>query len=87
MLKVYLGHRAVAIYNVDGELFATTDNCTHETASLSEGTLNGHEVTCPKHNARFDVRTGKALCFPAVVGLKRYSVRVEDDDVFIGPPA
>ncbi len=55
----------IAIYNVDGEYFATCDTCSHEEASLTEGWLDDDVVTCPSHGAEFSVRTGEALSLPA----------------------
>ncbi|MET7640776.1 Rieske 2Fe-2S domain-containing protein [Streptomyces sp. NPDC005438] len=76
----------VALYRVDGEFFATSDTCTHEKWSLGEeGELEGHEVVCTLHNARFDVRDGRPLCFPAVLGLRRYPTRVAEGQVYVGP--
>ena len=67
-VKVYeLGDRAVAVCNVDGELFAIDDVCTHDEASLDQGFLEGCEIECPRHGARFDVTTGRATALPAVV--------------------
>ena len=68
----------IALCNVDGEFFATTDVCSHDEASLSDGELFGHVVECPLHGARFDVRTGKALSLPAVYPVKTFEVRVLD---------
>jgi nitrite reductase/ring-hydroxylating ferredoxin subunit len=64
----------------DGEFHATSDTCTHEKWSLGEDSdLEGTEVLCPLHMARFDVRTGKALCLPATEPLATYAVEVDDD--------
>lgn len=72
------GH-AIAIYRQNGQLFATQDRCTHAMASLSEGWLEGYEVFCPVHDARFDIRTGQALCFPATDPLVTYEVVANDN--------
>jgi nitrite reductase/ring-hydroxylating ferredoxin subunit len=79
--RVVADDREIAIFNVDGELFATDDICSHEEASLSEGELDGHVVECPLHGARFDVRTGKALSLPAVRPVDTFPVRVVDGKV------
>lgn len=73
----------IAIYNVDGEFFATCDTCSHEEASLTEGWLDDDVVTCPSHGAEFSVRTGEALSLPATEPVATYPVRVEGDDVFV----
>ncbi|WP_182624410.1 non-heme iron oxygenase ferredoxin subunit [Rhodococcus opacus] len=76
----------IAVYRVDGEFFATSDSCSHEKWSLGEeGELEGHEVLCTLHMARFDVRTGAPLCFPAVLALKKYRTVVTDGRVYIAP--
>jgi len=68
----------IAVYNVAGEFYATADTCTHSRASLVEGDLEDGEVVCPVHWARFDVRTGEALCFPADRPLDTYRVEIAD---------
>src|ERR1700761_3687400 len=66
--------------NEDGEFYATADTCTHEKWSLGEDSdLEGNEVTCPLHMARFDITTGKALCLPATVDLDTFAVEVDAD--------
>jgi 3-phenylpropionate/trans-cinnamate dioxygenase ferredoxin subunit len=79
------GEPAIALYrNDDGEFYATADRCTHEEWSLGEdGDLEGDEIVCPLHMARFDIRSGKALCFPATVDLRTFDVVVRDGDVFV----
>jgi len=79
--RVVVGDEEIAIYNVDGELFATSDICSHEEASLSDGELFDHVVECPLHGARFDVRTGRPLSLPAVYPVRTYPVRVVDGKV------
>jgi nitrite reductase/ring-hydroxylating ferredoxin subunit len=79
--EVRVGGEEIAIYNVAGQFYATTNICTHDEAYLSDGELFGHVVECPLHGARFDVRTGKVLSLPAVYPLKTYEVRVEDGKV------
>jgi nitrite reductase/ring-hydroxylating ferredoxin subunit len=81
--------RPVAVYNIDGEFFATADFCTHEKSSLSEeGYLDGDEVECGWHCAKFSVRTGAVTCPPATKALVTYEVRVEGADVYVVlPPA
>ena len=73
----------VLLCNVGGEFYAVHDECTHECFPLSEGTLEGHAVTCLLHGARFDVRTGEVLALPAYGPVRKYEVRVVGDDVLI----
>lgn len=79
------GSGAVAVYrNDEGEYFATADTCTHEDWSLGEDSdLEGNEIVCPLHLARFDIRTGEALCFPATVALATFEVVVDDGEVYV----
>jgi nitrite reductase/ring-hydroxylating ferredoxin subunit len=71
----------IALFRTDdGRLYATDDTCTHEKWSLGEDSdLDGTEVTCPLHMARFDLVTGEALCFPATIALRTYEVEVDSD--------
>jgi nitrite reductase/ring-hydroxylating ferredoxin subunit len=74
---------ASALFNVEGTLYAIDDTCTHRGGPLSEGELNGNEVSCPWHGARFDVTSGSELSPPAPNGVARYSVRVDGEDVAV----
>jgi 3-phenylpropionate/trans-cinnamate dioxygenase ferredoxin subunit len=74
---------AIAVFNVDGSFYAIDDTCTHETYSLADGYIDGAEVECALHLAKFDLRTGAALCLPARVGVRTYPVATEDGDVFV----
>ena len=75
--------RPIAVFNIDGEFFATDDTCTHAKFSLSEGYVEGDEVVCALHEARFCLRTGRVLSPPATVGLRTYAVKIEGDDVMV----
>ena len=80
--KVYeVRDRFVAVCNVDGSFFAVDDVCTHDEGSLDQGELDGFEIECPRHMARFDVRTGEVKAMPAVVPIDTFGVRVEGDDI------
>ena len=74
------GH-SIALYEVDGSIFATDNICTHAYARLSDGWLDGEVIECPLHAARFDVRTGKVLDPPATVDLKSHPVRIVGDEI------
>jgi 3-phenylpropionate/trans-cinnamate dioxygenase ferredoxin subunit len=73
----------IALANVDGEYYAIDDVCTHDGGPLGEGELIGEQVECPRHGARFDVRTGKAMTLPAIFPVKSYPVRIEGDAIQI----
>ena len=76
----------IVIFNVGGDYYAIADVCTHDDGPLGDGDLEGHEVVCPRHGARFDIRTGKALTLPAVVDIPSYPIRVIDGEIQIGIP-
>jgi 3-phenylpropionate/trans-cinnamate dioxygenase ferredoxin component len=73
----------IALYLVDGEVFATHNVCTHQFALLSDGYLEDGCIECPLHQGKFDVRTGAAMCAPVTEPLKTYRVHVEGDDVLV----
>ena len=73
----FAGETHLALANVGGEIFAVQDVCTHDGGPLGEGELVEGEVECPRHGARFDIRTGRVTAFPAVVGIRTFPVRVE----------
>lgn len=80
--------KPIAVFNIAGTLYAIADVCSHDDGPVAEGDLYGYEIECPRHGARFDVRTGKVLSFPAIVDIPAYPVKVEDDEVLVGlPPA
>jgi len=81
VLGVEVAGHSIALYDVDANIFATDNICTHAYARLSDGWLDGELIECPLHAARFDVRTGKVLDPPATVDLKTYPVRVVDDEI------
>ena len=81
VLAVEIAGHSIALYDVDGAVFATDNICTHAYARLSDGWLDGELIECPLHAARFDVRTGKVLDPPATVDLKTYPVRVVDGQI------
>lgn len=76
-----IGDVDIAVYNVDGAFYATSNICTHAHALLSDGWLDGDAVECPLHAGRFDVKTGKALCPPVEIDLQTYPVRVVGDEI------
>ena len=75
--------RAVALFNVAGTIYAIDDVCTHDGGPLAEGKLEGCQIECPRHGARFDVRTGAVLCMPAIEPVTTHEVKVEGDSVFV----
>lgn len=85
-IVVYAGERRLVLCNVDGEYYAIDDVCTHDGGPLGEGELFECEIECPRHGARFDVRTGKVLSLPAVFPVASYPVKVEGEEIKVGIP-
>jgi 3-phenylpropionate/trans-cinnamate dioxygenase ferredoxin subunit len=75
--------RPIAVFNVDGSFYAIDDVCTHDGGPLAEGELSGCEIMCPRHGARFDVRTGKALCMPAIEPVAVHATELRGGDVYV----
>jgi 3-phenylpropionate/trans-cinnamate dioxygenase ferredoxin subunit len=78
-----VGEEELALCNVDGEIYAVANLCTHDHGPLGEGYLLGDEIECPRHGARFDVKTGSVSVLPAVVPIPTYDVRVEGDEILV----
>ncbi len=85
--SVQLDGRDIALYKVEGTVFATDNTCTHGHARLCDGFLEGHEIECPLHQGKFDVRDGSPTCAPVTEALRCYPVRIEDGRVFLQLPA
>jgi len=78
--------RTFAVYRSAEDTFHATDGlCTHEQVHLADGLVMGDVIECPKHNGRFDYKTGAALKAPVCVDLKTYPVKVEDGTVYLKP--
>lgn len=83
VIAVAVQGKEIALYGVDGDVYATDNICTHGHARLCEGFLEGHEIECPLHQGRFDIRNGAAMCAPLTEGIRTYSVRIEGGKVFL----
>jgi len=81
VLGVLVAGHDIAIYDLDGELFATDNVCTHAYARLSDGWLDRGEIECPLHAGRFEVKTGKATAPPCTDNLKTFPARLVGDDI------
>lgn len=78
------GGRTFAIYqDLDGQFYCTAGLCTHEQVHLADGLVMDGQIECPKHNGRFDIRTGEAKRAPVCVNLATYPTKVEDGRVFV----
>ncbi len=73
----------IALCNVNGRFYAIDDVCTHDGGPLDQGELQDNLVECPRHGAKFDVTTGRAVVLPAVVPVKTYPVQIVGDDVLV----
>jgi len=82
-IVVEVAGKYVAVFMVGGTFYAIEDICTHDDGPLAEGELNGTEIECPRHGARFDIKTGKVLSMPATQPVTTFPVRLEGDDVQI----
>lgn len=78
----YDGDTPIVVFNIDGELYAIEDVCTHDGGELASGTLRGYEIECPRHGSRFDVRTGAVLNPPAYEPTAKFPVKVENGIVY-----
>jgi 3-phenylpropionate/trans-cinnamate dioxygenase ferredoxin subunit len=76
----------IVVFNIAGEYYAIADVCSHDDGPVGDGELEGMEIICPRHGARFDIRNGKVLSLPAIVDIAAYPVRVVDGDLQVGIP-
>ncbi len=77
----------IAVFNLDGDYYAIEDVCTHDGGPLVEGeVLDGGQVECPRHGARFDIRTGEALSMPAFEPTPSYEVQIDGGDIYLEKP-
>lgn len=83
VIAVAVAGKEVALYGVDGQVYATANICTHGQARLCDGFLEGAEIECPLHQGKFDVRTGKAMCAPLTDDIRTYPVKIENGRVFV----
>jgi 3-phenylpropionate/trans-cinnamate dioxygenase ferredoxin subunit len=81
--RVEVDGQSVLLCNVEGEIFAIEDVCTHDGGPLDEGELMGDRIMCPRHGAFFDVKSGAALTLPAIVPVQTYKVRTDGDAIFV----
>jgi 3-phenylpropionate/trans-cinnamate dioxygenase ferredoxin subunit len=83
---VEIDGQAIAVFNIGSTYYAIADVCSHDDGPVAEGELNSFEIECPRHGARFDVRNGKVLSFPAIVDIPSYPVKVENGEIWVGLP-
>jgi 3-phenylpropionate/trans-cinnamate dioxygenase ferredoxin subunit len=75
--------RLVVLLHIGGELFCIDDVCTHDGGPLGEGELCGHELACPRHGAKFDVRSGAPLTMPATEATRTHEVKVDGEEILV----
>ena len=85
-LFVELGGKSIVLFNLAGRIFAIGDVCSHDNGPVGDGEIEENEIICPRHGARFDIRTGNTTSLPALVDIPAYSVRVVEGMVQIGVP-
>ncbi len=85
-LFVEIDEAYLVVFSIAGQIYAIEDICSHDDGPLGDGDLESHEVICPRHGARFDVRTGKALTLPAVEDISAYPVQIVDGKIQVGLP-
>ena len=73
----------IALYKIGGAVYATGNVCTHGHARLCDGFLDGHEIECPLHQGRFDVRDGNAVCAPPDESIRTYPVKIEAGRIYL----
>ena len=83
VIGMIVAGKDLALYSVEGEIFATDNICTHGHARLCEGFLEGHEIECPLHQGKFDVRNGKPTCAPVTEAIRSYPVKIEGGRVWL----
>lgn len=80
---VELEEEEIALCNVGGEIYAVMNVCTHDGGPLGDGYLLGDEIECPRHGARFNVRTGAVKTLPAIIPIPTFEVRIDGDDIWV----
>jgi 3-phenylpropionate/trans-cinnamate dioxygenase ferredoxin subunit len=85
-LFIEIDQNSIVVFNLAGQYFAIDDVCSHDGGPVGDGELDGMEIVCPRHGARFDIRTGRVRSLPAVEDISAYPVRVVQDEIQIGLP-
>ena len=83
VIGVIVGGRDIALYTVGDAVYATDNTCTHGQARLCDGFLDGHEIECPLHQGKFDVRDGTPTCEPVTEALRSYPLKIDGQRVYL----
>ena len=84
MKEIEINHQKIVLAHTDDGYFAVADECSHDSAPISDGEVNGNEVVCVRHGARFDLKTGAVTAPPAIVPIDSYSIRIDGNDILVG---
>jgi 3-phenylpropionate/trans-cinnamate dioxygenase ferredoxin subunit len=82
-LLVEVDEQLVILFQVGEEYFCLDDVCTHDGGTLSDGEFEGHEIECPRHGAKFDIRCGTAMCMPATQNTGSHEVKIDGEDILV----
>jgi 3-phenylpropionate/trans-cinnamate dioxygenase ferredoxin component len=85
-LFVDVSGKSIVIFNLAGKLYALGDVCSHDNGPVGDGDIDENEIICPRHGARFEIRTGKATSLPAILDIPAYPLRVENGMIVLGIP-
>lgn len=83
MKSVAVGNKRIVVYHSEDGYYAVADECSHDYAPISTGRVKDGEIVCPRHGARFDIKTGKVKAPPAVVDIDTFETKVEQGNVFV----
>ncbi len=83
LLDIEAGHETIVLANVDGDLYALQNRCSHQDLPLSDGELDGDQLECMYHGARFDVCTGRAMGLPAIKPVETYAVELRGQEIYV----
>ena len=83
LLDIEAERETIVLANVDGDLYALQNRCSHQDLPLSDGEMDGDQLECMYHGARFDVRTGKAVGLPAIKPVETYAVELRGQDIYV----
>jgi len=85
-LFVDIDGKPVVVLKIAGQYYAIADVCSHDEGPVGEGEIEGFEIICPRHGARFDIHSGRVLALPAFVDIPAYPVRIVGDQIELGLP-
>jgi 3-phenylpropionate/trans-cinnamate dioxygenase ferredoxin subunit len=83
-LFIEIDDTPIVIINIEGNYYAIADVCSHDDGPVGEGNIEGFEIICPRHGARFDIQSGKVLSLPAFVDIPAYPIRLVGEEIEIG---